>query len=127
LITTSTKTKKRKSFVKYVGVCSAYTAELWYVLEGLKYAWHRGFRFLELDVDSVAAVQAIKSGATTSVNGISMIKSICRLLDQAWEVKIVHSYIEANSYADALVNTGCSLHLNIVYFDKCPSQVRHLF
>jgi hypothetical protein len=25
------------------------------------------------------------------------------------------------------VNTGCSLHLNIVYFDKCPSQVRHLF
>jgi ribonuclease HI len=113
-------------FAKHVGVCSAFTAELWGVLEGLKYAWDRGFKFVELDVDSVALVQAIKSGATTSVIGISLIRSICRLVNQAWEVKIAHSYREANSCADALANIGCSLHLNIVYFDECPSQIRHL-
>jgi hypothetical protein len=79
---------------------------------------------VELDVDSVAVVQAIKSGATTSVNGISLIRSICRLFDQVWEVKIAHSYKEANLYADALANIGCSLHLNIVYLDECPSQVK---
>ncbi|PNX83505.1 ribonuclease H, partial [Trifolium pratense] len=88
--------------------------------------WYKGFRLVELDVDSVAVVQAIKSSATTSVNGISLIRSICRLLDQVWEVKVAHSYREANSCADALANIGYSFHLNIVYFDECPNQVRHL-
>ncbi|GAU12737.1 hypothetical protein TSUD_122290 [Trifolium subterraneum] len=114
-------------FAKHVGVCSAFKAELWGVLEGLRYAWYRGFRFVELDVDSVVAVvQAIKTGVTTSVNGNSLLRSICRLLEQEWEVKIAHSYREANSCADALANIGCSLHLNIVYFDECPDQVKHL-
>jgi ribonuclease HI len=69
-------------FAKHVGVYSAFTAELWGILEGLKYTWYKGFRFVKLDVDPVAVVQAIKSGATTSVNGISLIRSICRLFDQ---------------------------------------------
>ncbi|PNY01400.1 ethylene responsive transcription factor 1b [Trifolium pratense] len=57
---------------------------------------------------------------------IRVYMQVAKLLDQAWEVKIAHSYREVNSCADALANIGYSLHLNIVYFDKCPSQVSHL-
>ncbi|MCI46858.1 hypothetical protein A2U01_0068099, partial [Trifolium medium] len=35
-----------------------------------------------LDVDCMAIVKAIKSGVTTSVTGISLIKSISRLLEK---------------------------------------------
>ncbi|MCI35838.1 ribonuclease H protein [Trifolium medium] len=37
-------------FAKHVGVCSAFTAELWGVLEGLKYAWSKSFKLVELDI-----------------------------------------------------------------------------
>jgi ribonuclease HI len=49
-------------------------------LEGLRYAWSMGFRLVELDADSVAVVKVIKTGVTTSVAGVSLIKSIRRLL-----------------------------------------------
>jgi ribonuclease HI len=81
-------------FAKHIGTCSAFTAELWGVLEGLSYAWSMGFKLVELDVDSVAVVKVIKTGVTTSVAGVSLIKSIRRLLEQGWEVKITHSYRE---------------------------------
>jgi hypothetical protein len=60
------------------------------------------------------------------VAGGSLIKNIGRLLEQGWEVKITHSYREANACADALANIGSSLDLNTMYFDVCPSQVRNL-
>jgi ribonuclease HI len=110
-------------FAKHVGVCSAFTAELWGVLEGLNYAWSKGFKLVELDVDSMAVVKAIKTGATSSANGVSLMKSILRLLNQEWEIRITHSYREANMCADALANIGCSLDLNIMLFEECPSQV----
>jgi hypothetical protein len=75
-----------------------------------------GFKLVELDVDSVAVVKVIKTGVTTSVAGVSLIKSIRRLLEQGWEVKITHSYREANVCADALANIGCSLDLNTMYY-----------
>jgi hypothetical protein len=39
-------------FAKYLGICSAYVAELWGVLEGLRYARNHGFTRIELNVDS---------------------------------------------------------------------------
>ncbi|PNY07689.1 hypothetical protein L195_g004191 [Trifolium pratense] len=47
---------------KLKGTSSAYVAELWGVLEGLRYTWRLGFRKVELSVDSVAVVKIIKEG-----------------------------------------------------------------
>jgi hypothetical protein len=68
-------------FAKCVGLCSAFVAELWGVVEGLRYAYHLGFRQIELNIDSVAVVQAIKSGKSKSMMGNSLLKQIKRLLD----------------------------------------------
>jgi hypothetical protein len=37
-----------------------------------------------------------------------------------WDIEISHSYREANKYADALVNVGCSLGRDILFYDVCP-------
>jgi hypothetical protein len=59
--------------------------------------------------------------------GFSLIKSIRRLLDGEWEVKISHAYREANKCADALASMSCTLDCNIVYFETCSSNIRDLF
>ncbi|PNX56636.1 ethylene responsive transcription factor 1b [Trifolium pratense] len=71
----------------------------------------------------MVVVKVIKTGAISSATGVSLMKSITRLLNQEWEVRITHSYREANMCAHALANIGCSLDLNIMFFDECPSQV----
>jgi ribonuclease HI len=114
-------------FAKHVGSCSAFMAELWGVLEGLKYARSLGLQMIELNVDSLAVVHVITTGITTSSIGFAMVKRIRRLLEMDWEVHISHSYREANQCADALANMGCELSCNIVFFDACPSKIRHLF
>ncbi|PNX67080.1 ethylene responsive transcription factor 1b, partial [Trifolium pratense] len=41
--------------------------------------------------------------------GWSLCKKILRILQFDWEVKIRHTYREANLCADALANIGCGL------------------
>ncbi|MCH81151.1 putative non-LTR retroelement reverse transcriptase, partial [Trifolium medium] len=113
-------------FSKFLGTCSAYVAELWGLLEGLKYTWKLGFRKVELNVDSVAVVKVIKEGGTASNMGYSLVKEIRRHISFGWEVKISQSYREANRCADALANMGYSLDGNIVFFEVCPSQLVQL-
>jgi ribonuclease HI len=114
-------------FAKHVGSCSAFVAELWGVLEGLKYARLLGLHVVELNIDSLAVVHVIKTGMTRSSMGFPLVKHIQRLLAMDWEVHISHSYREANQCADALANMGCELNCSIVYFDVCPSRIKHLF
>jgi ribonuclease HI len=71
-------------------------AELWGVLEGLKYARSLGLQVIGLNVDSLAVVHVITAGITTSSMGFAMVKRIRRLLEMDWKVHISHSYREAN-------------------------------
>ncbi|KAK2403852.1 Polynucleotidyl transferase, ribonuclease H superfamily protein [Trifolium repens] len=63
-------------FAKHVGSCSAFMAELWGVLEGLKYARSLGLQVIELNVDSLAVVHVITTGITTSSMGFAIVKRI---------------------------------------------------
>jgi ribonuclease HI len=62
---------------------------LWGVLEGLKYAKRKGYRKIELNINSVAVMKVIKSGKTSNSLGFSLVKSIKKLLDEEREVKIL--------------------------------------
>jgi hypothetical protein len=59
--------------------------------------------------------------------GVALLEGITRLLEFEWEVKVTHSYREANTCADALANIGCSLGTDTTFFEECPSQINHLF
>jgi hypothetical protein len=43
-------------FSRHLGTCTAYIAELWGVLDGLKFAYVRGFKKIELHIDSNVVV-----------------------------------------------------------------------
>jgi hypothetical protein len=43
-----------------------------------------------------------------------------------WDVRICHTYREANLCADALAQIGCDLGNSMMYYESCPTQIRHL-
>jgi ribonuclease HI len=113
-------------YSKYIGIGSAYLAELWGVFEGLLYARRLRFQYIELHVDSLVVAKAIMSQGNGSWRGRSLVERIHRLLALDWEVVISHTYREANKCADALANYGCSMDSGIIYFDRCPSSISNL-
>jgi ribonuclease HI len=114
-------------FSKALGACSAYVAELWGVFEGLKLARLCGFRKVQLHIDSwvVASTLALREGGTA--DGWSLLQNIRRLLELEWEIKIRHSYREANKCADALVNMTCDGGYSFMLYEHCPAQINLLF
>ncbi|GAU25543.1 hypothetical protein TSUD_259770 [Trifolium subterraneum] len=114
-------------YAKCVGMCNAFVAELWGVLEGLRFVRNMGFRKVELCIDSQFVVQVIKNGCVQSSMGVSLLKQIWRLLDLDWNVEVSHTYREANNCADALAMLGCSLGYEITTFEACPSHIRELY
>jgi ribonuclease HI len=113
-------------FAKYLGVCSAYVAELCGVLEGLTYARQRGCSKIELNVDSSVVDRAIRSQGKGSPVGGALIGQIREMLALDWEVVIKYSYCEANKCADVLANIGCTLDSTIVYNDSCPTKCSYV-
>ncbi|MCH87362.1 ribonuclease H protein [Trifolium medium] len=111
-------------FSKNLEVCSAYVAELWGVFEGLKIARARGFRKIELQVDSQVVVNTLATDRSGSSDGWTLVHNIKRLLELDWEVSILH---EANSVADALANLACLSDGDMVVYESCPPQVRNCF
>jgi ribonuclease HI len=73
-------------YAKCVGVCSAFVAELWGVLEGLKYVRSRGFRKVELNIDSLTVVQVLKSGRLSSSGDRGRFYSKANLADASARV-----------------------------------------
>jgi hypothetical protein len=61
-----------------------------------------------------------------SVVGWRLIQEIRRLLALDWEVKVCHSYREANGCADALSNIGCEHGLGTRVYDLCPPRLSSL-
>jgi len=114
-------------FSKWLGVCSAYVAELWGVLEGLKMARERGFHKVELDVDSKVVVSNLVDGKGGPVTGLSLLTNIISLLELNWEVRICHTFREANSFADALANLACDGGSSLIIYEQCHVHMRLCF
>ena len=68
-------------FAKFIGYCSAFVAELWGVLEGLRYVRRMGYTTVELNVDCVSVEKIIKEGVTDNRLGRALINKIRRLLE----------------------------------------------
>jgi ribonuclease HI len=113
-------------FSKFLGKCNAFIAELWGVLEGLRCAKRMGFTSVELHVDSLVVVNTITKGQDINSMGRNIVQRIRQLLQMEWEVKVQHSYREANNCADALANMGCRMGHGMMFYESCPTQISHL-
>jgi hypothetical protein len=73
-----------------------------------------------VELDSTTVVKIIKDGASTSVweYHYLRLKSIGRMLEFDWSVKINHFYRKANMCADILINIGCSQGIIVLLSPK---------
>jgi ribonuclease HI len=113
-------------FSRNLGCCSAYLAELWGVYDGLCLARNIGVQKVKLHVDSSVVVQTLNNSTGGSIVGWRLIQEIRRLLTLDWEVKVSHSYREANTCADALANMGCDHDQGLRVYDLCPTGLSSL-
>ncbi|KAK2435291.1 Polynucleotidyl transferase, ribonuclease H superfamily protein [Trifolium repens] len=67
-------------FSKSVGRCSAFIAELWGVLEGLRYVKSMGFTKIELNIDLEAVVRVVQTGRSQSAAGGVLVEQIPKMM-----------------------------------------------
>ncbi|MCI38130.1 ribonuclease H protein, partial [Trifolium medium] len=108
------------------GMCSAYLAELWGVLDGLRLAREQGITKLKVQADSRVVVQTLNSSNTGSTVGWRLIWEIRQLLALDWEIRIFHTYREANACADALASMGCDHGPGLRVYEQCPASFSSL-
>jgi ribonuclease HI len=114
-------------YARALGDCSNIITELWGILKGLRLAWRLGFRHVELRNDSLSVIKRLSSEESGISEGRSVLKHIRRLLQLEWEVKVCHTYREANRCADALAHIGCELGSSVIFYESCPTQIMHFF
>ncbi|PNY15890.1 histone H2A [Trifolium pratense] len=68
-------------FAKFIDQGNMYVAELWGVLEGLKYAKKLNFHRVELHIDSMVVVKAITSKGGGSTSGRSLVQKIRQFIN----------------------------------------------
>ncbi|XP_058759682.1 uncharacterized protein LOC131632998 [Vicia villosa] len=78
--------------------------ELWGVLEWMNLAKSLGLRKVEVNVDSMHVVSAMKSRKSNNVKSMAMIRKIGELMDEFDRCSISHAFRETIVRADALAN-----------------------
>ncbi|CAN1144455.1 Putative ribonuclease H protein At1g65750 [Linum perenne] len=93
-----------------LGTCSITRAELRGALEGIRLAWSTGFKKVEVQIDSLAAI-AILLDKNPVINHHHAIE-VFEFRDwvrKDWEIKLKHVYREGNQVADFLARLGHKL------------------
>ncbi|KAF7839972.1 RNA-directed DNA polymerase [Senna tora] len=100
--------------------CSTLQAELWGVLKGLEVAWKIGMRKVQLESDSLGAVNLIKDPPGNAHTSFSLASKIIGLLNRDWEVRVRHVYRDANLAADLMARNCSSTSREIVVVETSP-------
>ncbi|CAN1169620.1 Putative ribonuclease H protein At1g65750 [Linum perenne] len=110
-----------------LGICSITRAELRGALEGIKQAWDAGYRRVEIQTDSMAAMAILTdNSARISHTHALEVLEFRDWLRRDWEIRVRHVYREANFAADFLANQGHSLPRGSHHFDLSDSRLVHL-
>jgi hypothetical protein len=59
--------------------------------------------------------------------GWNVLKHIRSWLQIEWDVKVCHTYREANRYADAFAHIWCELGSSMIFYESYPTQITHIF
>ena len=94
-------------FSRAIGVTTSVQAELRALIDGLKLAIDLGILNLEIEIDSLVAVDLVNSMTTPNVF-LSTIVTDCRSIMEIFELcSLKHIFREANGCADLLAKVGC--------------------
>lgn len=110
-------------FARKVGSCLILEAELWGLVEGLKLAWSLGFRCVEVEMDSLVAVNLVKDADSNVDVGGGLIQIILGLLRRRWEIMVLHIFREGNRAADCLASFAMRMVENRIVWREQPDCV----
>ncbi|KAL5772198.1 hypothetical protein ACOSQ2_012122 [Xanthoceras sorbifolium] len=114
-------------FIVKIGVGSIFEAELWGLLEGLRYAWTAGIKDLIVESDSLEVVNLVNGVLSPNHPYFNIAQECILLLAADWKCSINHVYREANRLADGLAVLGHDLVLGTHFLDSMPTQIDVLF
>ncbi|XVF06929.1 hypothetical protein REPUB_Repub06bG0093400 [Reevesia pubescens] len=114
-------------FTHRVGISYILTAELWAIFHGLQLCWDRGYRKIELESDSLVAIQKLGIKTSLSDPHIHIIDAIKEFQQHDWICNIKHVHREANHYADWMATHFDNLSLGLHIFSSPPIGISHCF
>ncbi|CAN1768424.1 Putative ribonuclease H protein At1g65750 [Linum perenne] len=97
------------AFSMNLGRCSVTRAELRGAIHGLELVWSMGFRSVELQLDSKAAIDLLLATGEPRHQHAGEVLSFRELRERHWSVNIRHVYREGNKVADFLASRGHDL------------------
>ena len=110
-------------FSRAIGVITSIQAELRALKDGLKLAIDLGILNVEIKMDSLVAVELVKS-ITTPNAFLSTIVADCRFLIERFELcSLKHIFRETNDCANLLAKAGCDQTLDFISFSNAPAYV----
>ncbi|CAN1848412.1 Putative ribonuclease H protein At1g65750 [Linum perenne] len=115
---------KLACFAANFGRCSIMRAELRAAALGLTLAWDLGFRRVNLQLDSLAAIAAIKGCPDSDSRHGHTTAQVRELCNRHWVVNITHTYREGNRVADLLAHLGHSLAFGSHLITDCNPDIR---
>ena len=115
-------------FALNMGIMTNNMAELGTVRQGLMLAWDLGFKFIQLEIDSMIVLSQLTKENSNFPPDVFPLLCYCRsLMVQAWKVQVHYIYREANACVDALVRRGNHQYQVLTIYDTCPSFVQLCF
>ena len=90
-------------FATKVGVCTAFEAEVCAIIHDLRFAWEKGARQLEVEIDSLQVFHWVTE--RTQIQRFSNLLVVCKnLLSLPWRIEFKHILRESNTVVDALAS-----------------------
>ncbi|RYR53791.1 hypothetical protein Ahy_A06g029039 [Arachis hypogaea] len=109
-------------YARRLTYAKAIEVEVAAIREGLEIAWKKGFRRIELETDSQAAVNLMENPPKRHPTLTRPIRRIKELLNRNWQVRIRHIYREANQLADGIANLLLNQNREHATWDHPPKE-----
>ncbi|EOY04279.1 Non-LTR retroelement reverse transcriptase-like [Theobroma cacao] len=106
-----------------IGISCSLQAELWALYWGLTLCWDKGFRKVQVESDSLLAVQKISNQSLQPEQNAGLLKCIKELFQRFWNCTLTHIHREANQCADWMATHHENLLLKLHIMDSPPSSI----
>ncbi|CAN1148505.1 Putative ribonuclease H protein At1g65750, partial [Linum perenne] len=114
------------AFAMNLGCCTITRAEIRGAISGLELAWDYGFRHVELQLDSKAAIAILLSPEEPQHQHMAEVLYFRELCGRDWRVNTRHVYREANKAADFLASQGYEFPFGIHLFPLAHCNLGHI-
>lgn len=86
-------------------------------------AWWKGFRRVEVESDSIEAIDLVKEGCAENHPSADLTKEIKRWLNKNWEVRIISCFREETRVAHGLATAVTATNSSNQTFDDSPEVI----